>query len=256
MKKTTQNKSEAYTGEALALREHLRELRRLLVISACAVALFSIAMYNFFDPVIGFLYAPFASITQMIEGNTLFAHHVFEGFLTRIKISVFVGLVFASPVLIFLLIRFIFPALTKKERGITLWTLISSAALVFGGFYYGYYTILPIVIDFFTSAGFFPNHIGLMLNYERNIMYVFRFLFLVLITFQLPVLMVILMMSKVVTRISLFKIGRFVIIGLFLFSAFITPPDFVSQIMIALPMILLYYFALLVALVFRFGGEK
>jgi len=256
MKKDPEKNDNTYEGEALSLKEHLRELRHLLIIAACSVALFSAAMYNFFDPVVAFLYEPFSGIPQTIEGSTLFAHHVFEGFLTRIKISVFVGLVLSSPILIFLLIRFVFPALTRRERRVTLWTLISSAALVFGGFYYGYYTILPMVIDFFTSAGFFPNQIGLMLNYERNIMYVFRFLFLVLVTFQLPVLMVILMMSNVVTRKTLFKLSRFVVIGLFFFSAIITPPDFVSQIMIALPMMVLYYFALLVAFVFRFGGEK
>ncbi|MFO7849955.1 MAG: twin-arginine translocase subunit TatC [Spirochaetia bacterium] len=256
MKKHSENNNEAYSGEALALREHLRELRRLIVIAACSVAVFSAAMYNFFDPVVAFLYTPFSGIPQTVEGSTLFAHHVFEGFLTRLKISVFVGLVLSSPIIIFLLIRFVFPALTKRERRITLWTLVSSAVLVFGGFYYGYYTILPIVINFFTSAGFFPENIGMMLNYERNIMYVFRFLFLVLITFQLPVLMVILMMSNVVSRKTLFKASRFVVIGLFLFSAMITPPDFVSQVMIALPMMVLYYLALLISLVFRFGGEQ
>ncbi|MEX2442468.1 MAG: twin-arginine translocase subunit TatC [Alkalispirochaeta sp.] len=245
-----------YDGARLALREHLLELRCLLIIGACSVALISAVMYNFFDPVIMFIFKPFAGIPQTIDGSTLFAHHVFEGFLTRIKISVFVGLVVSSPILVFLLIRFVFPALTRRERKVALWTLLSSAALVFGGFYYGYYSILPLVIDFFTSAGFFPSKIGLMLNYERNIMYVFRFLFLVLVTFQLPVLMVILMASHVVTRKMFFKISRFVVIGLFVFSAVITPPDFVSQIMIALPMMVLYYFALLVALVFRFGGEK
>ncbi|HDQ13473.1 MAG TPA: twin-arginine translocase subunit TatC [Sediminispirochaeta sp.] len=255
MKKHNIECSDSYNGEVMALRQHLRELRQVLVVSAMSVLLFAVAMYNYFDPVIAFLYSPFANIPQIVTGNTLFAHHVFEGFLTRIKISVFVGLIFSSPILIFLLIRFIFPALTKREKRITLWTLISSAALVFGGFYYGYYSILPIAIDFFTSAGFFPDHIGLMLNYERNIMYVFRFLFLVLVTFQLPVLMVILMMSNIIHRGTLFRMGRFVVIGLFLFSAIITPPDFVSQVMIALPMIVLYYFALLVAVIFGFGKE-
>lgn len=256
MKNDRKMEDKIYDGDRLALREHLRELRNLLIIGACSVALFSVVMYNFFDPVITFLFEPFAGIPQTIDGSTLFAHHVFEGFLTRIKISVFVGLVVSSPILVFLLIRFIFPALTRRERKITLWTLLSSTALVFGGFYYGYYTILPMVIDFFTSAGFFPNSIGIMLNYERNIMYVFRFLFLVLVTFQLPVLMVILMASNVVTRKTFYRISRFVVIGLFAFSAVITPPDFVSQVMIALPMMVLYYFALLVAVVFRFGGEK
>ncbi len=249
-------KSDMYNGEAMALREHLRELRQVIIVSALSVVLVSAAMYYFFDTVIAFLYSPFSGIPQLIEGNILYAQHVFEGFLTRIKISVFVGLVFSSPLLIFLIIRFIFPALTRREKRITLWTLLFSAALVFGGFFYGYYSILPIAVDFFTGAGFLPEKIGLLLSYDRNIMYVFRFIFLVLITFQLPVLMVIFLMSNIVTRKTLLRMGRFVIIALFLFSAVITPPDFVSQVMIALPMVVLYYFALLLSVFFGFGGEK
>jgi sec-independent protein translocase protein TatC len=253
--RTTPKITPETTQELMELKQHLRDLKRLLLLSLAAVVIFSVAAYNYFDPIIAFLYAPFSGIPQLGEGNTLFVHHLFEGFMTRLKISVLAGMIFASPVIIFLLIRFIFPALTRRERRITFWTLTSCALLVFGGFYYGYYTILPIVMRFVTGTGFMPDNVGLMLNYERNVMYVFRFLFLVLVTFQLPVLMEVLMIAGVVTRKTLFRISRFVVVGLFLFSAIITPPDFISQVMIALPMMFLYYFALLIAVIFRFGGE-
>jgi sec-independent protein translocase protein TatC len=132
-----------------------------------------------------------------------------------------------------------------------------SGILVLLGFYYSYYTILPVVIKFFTSVGFLPDNVGVLLNYQSNIIYIFKFILLIMVTFQFPVLLEMMMVTNMVQRRTLLKFSRYVIVGVFLVAAIITPPDFISQCMIALPMMVLYFLALLVAKIFKFGeGEE
>jgi len=243
--------------EELPLRTHLRELRNVLIFSFLAVVAGSIVGFVFFDPIVTFLYDPFKNIQGPDASNTLFVNHLFEGFLTKLKIAVYSGAVLASPLVIFFILRFLFPAFHRREKRVILTTLIVSSVLVLAGFYYSYYTILPVVIRFFTSVGFLPDNVGILLNYQANIIYIFKFILLMMITFQFPVLLEMLMVTNIVQRRTLLRFSRYVTVGVFLLAAIITPPDFISQCMIALPMMVLYFLALLIAKIFRFGeGES
>ncbi len=241
----------------LPLSSHLRELRNVLIASFLAVIAGSVVGFVFFDPIVAFLYEPFKNVQSIDTANTLFVNHLFEGFMTKLKIAIFSGLVLASPVIIFTILRFLFPAFNKKERRMILLTLTVSAVLVLLGFYYSYYTILPVVIKFFTSVGFLPENVGVLLNYQSNIIYIFKFILLIMVTFQFPVLLEMMMVTNMIERRTLLKFSRYVVVGVFLVAAIITPPDFISQCMIALPMMVLYFLALMVAKIFKFGeGEK
>lgn len=242
--------------QVMAFKAHLKVLKKTLIISLISLVCGSVICFIFFDPIVEFLYEPFLSIEGSGMDDTLFISNIFEGFLTKLKISVLSGFTLSFPIIVFKILQFIFPALGKKEKKVILFTLLVSTILVFVGFYYSYYMILPITIDFFTSVGFLPDNVGILLNYQNNIIYIFKFIFLIMVTFQFPVLMEMLMVTNIVERKTLIGFSRFIIVGVFLLSAIITPPDFISQCMIAFPMIFLYFLAILIAKVFRFGERK
>ena len=254
-------KNEHTVGEdalpEMSLREHLKELRQVVMVSFLALVLFSGVSLYFFDPIVNFLYAPFRVITGLHTEDTLFVNFLFEGFLTKLKISIMAGLTLSVPIILFMVVRFILPALHKRERRVLFAAIFVGALLVMVGFYYGYYSILPLTVKFFTSRGFLPDNVGYMLNYQRNIIYIFRFILLIMVSFQFPILLEALMILNVVERRTLFRASRFVIVLVFIAAALITPPDFISQCIIAAPLIVLYYLALLIAKIFRFGeGER
>ncbi|WP_319477893.1 twin-arginine translocase subunit TatC [Marispirochaeta aestuarii] len=241
----------------LSVRQHLRELRSVILISAAALALFSVVSFYFFDPIVNFLYAPFLAIEGLNTEDTLFVNFLFEGFLTKLKVSILSGFTLSIPVMLFMIVRFVLPALRRKEKRVLFLAIFTGTLLVGVGFYYGYYTILPLTIKFFTNRGFLPENVGLMLNYQRNILYIFRFILIIMVSFQFPILLEALMILNVLERKTLFKASRFVIVLVFILAAFITPPDFISQCIIAAPLILLYFLAIFVAKIFRFGeGER
>jgi sec-independent protein translocase protein TatC len=235
--------------------DHLRELRLRLIVSLVAVLCGAIVCYIFFKPIVNFLYAPFQEIERLAGGEEiLFVNTLFEGFLTRIKVALLAGIVFSLPVHIYNIIRFVLPGLKKREKKIILIALSASFALIVFSVYYGYFKIIPISIKFLSGAVFIPSRVGMLLNYGRNVFYIFQFLLITLVLFQMPVVLEILMIMNVLSRKTLLHSSRYIIIAIFILSAILTPPDFVSQVSVALPLIALIFLSLLIARIFNFGS--
>ena len=239
--------------ETQPVMAHIKELRTVFFVSIIALAVCSTVSFYFFDPIINFLYKPFSTMEGLETSDTLFVNFLFEGFITKLKISVMAGLTLAAPVIIFMLVRFTLPALKRKEKNVLFGALVCGALLVLVGFYYGYFYILPLTVKFFTSRGFLPENVGFMLNYQRNVIYIFRFILIIMLSFQFPILLEVLLVLNIVSRKALFKASRFVIVLVFIVSALITPPDFISQCIISMPLIFLYFCALFIAKIFHFG---
>jgi len=256
MKKSKKNKPEADILIEQPVLTHIKELRKVFLVSFIALVICSCIGFYFFDPIVNFLYKPFSALEGLETTDTLFVNFLFEGFLTKLKIAVMAGLTLSAPIILFMMVRFAMPALKRKEKNVLFGALTSGAILVLVGFYYGYFYILPLTVKFFTSRGFLPENVGFMLNYQKNILYIFRFILMIMLSFQFPILLEALMVLNVISRKALFKASRFVIVLVFIVSALITPPDFISQCIIALPLIFLYFCAIFIAKIFRFGeGE-
>lgn len=244
------------TAPELTFLEHLGELRRRLISSLIAILLAAVLCFLFYDVVFRFFFAPFETLQgPEFTGKTLFINSLFEGFLTKLKISLLTGLVLSLPVHLYNAVKFVFPGLRAKERKVVKITLIASFLLIAGSIYYGYEKIIPLSIRFLTSSGFIPSDVGLLLNYGKNIFYILQFLLIALLLFQLPLVVELCMVLNLVKRKTMLKIAKFFIFGVFLLSAVLTPPDLVSQISIALPLIFLYYLTIVIARIFRFGEE-
>jgi sec-independent protein translocase protein TatC len=234
--------------------DHLRELRKRIIVSMIAVLCAAVVSYIFFDYIVAFLFEPFRGIEALsTREDILFINTIFEGFLVRIKVAILAGIVFSLPVHVFNVIKFVLPGLTAKEKKIILTSLIVSFCLIVFSFYYGYFNVIPISIGFLSSSGFIPEDVGLLLNYGKNIFVIFQFLMITVILFQLPIILEILMIMNVLSRKTLLKASRFIVVGIFVLSAILTPPDFVSQISIALPLVGLFFLTILIARIFNFG---
>ena len=235
--------------------EHLRELRRRIITSLAAVLICSVIAFVFYGVILDFLLDPLRQLTDKIDGHYLYVNTLFEGFLVKLKISLIAGAIFSLPVHVYHGIRFVFPGLNRREKKIILISLSASFVMIVFGFFYAYYTVIPVSVRFLTGSGFIPETVGLLLNFDRNIFYIFQFLLVFLLLFQLPIVLVVLMLTHAVQRATLLKSSRYVVIAIFILSAIVTPPDVVSQLSLAVPLVGMFFFAILIAKVFRLGEE-
>lgn len=238
----------------ISIIDHINELRKRIVHIVVWILLGTIVGFLTYDWTIATLIVPFQENIVTEFGKELFVQTLFEGFITKFKLSMSIGVIIALPAIIYHVLRFVFPALRKKERIALILGLLTSIALAAGSCYLTFFKLIPFILTFMTSSGFVPTNVGLMLNFQNSIFYVVQFVIYSLILFQFPILLEILLAYNVLTRQQLIKFSRFVVVGIVIISAIVTPPDVVSQIAISLPLITLYFLSILVAKIFRWGN--
>jgi sec-independent protein translocase protein TatC len=224
------------------LMEHLIELRRRLI--WCFVALgvaFGICL-NYAEPIFGFLVQPLLKAGQ---GKLIYTD-IFEAFFVNLKVAFFAALMLAFPVISTQLWRFVAPGLYANEKRAFLPFLLLTPVLFGGGAALAYYVAMPIALHFLLSfegtvGGVEQEALPAIGNY---LSFVTRFLFGFGVAFLLPILLMLLERAGIVTRDQLKSGRRFAIVGAFAIAAVLTPPDALSQFLLAIPLILLYEFAL------------
>lgn len=237
----------------LTFLDHLKELRRRLIISFAGAAICSVIIFIFYPIIIEWLTIPLKTISTSIQQHQFFVHSFFEGFITKFKFSIIGGIVLAFPIFLYEAIRFIFPGLTKKEKRVIGTALLAGLILAAGSLYFAYFKILPFSVGFLTAGQFIPDNVGVLLNFNQNLFFIFNFLLAAMILFQFPILLELLLYFNIVSRKTMWKSTRYVVLIAFIITAVITPPDVISQITLAVPLIGLYFLTLLIAVIFRFG---
>jgi sec-independent protein translocase protein TatC len=237
---------------SMPILEHIRELRNIILTSLAAYLIACVAAFVFSNQIIDLFTRPFADVGSLVD-KTLVVSSIAEGFVAQLKITVIAGLILSMPVHIFGIIRFVFPGLTGRERRIVLSFLVFSLILIAVGAYLAYFKIVPLAVRFLTSPYFVPRSVGFLLNYQTNIFYIFSFILWAVLALQAPLIMEILLVMNVLKRRQVWKVSRYIIVCIFILAAIITPPDFVSQLGVALPLLFFYFLALFIAKIFRFG---
>ncbi len=235
--------------------DHLKDLRKTLLISFYFLIASFIIAYIFYHEVVFFLARPFETLNNNIKINesNLFINSLLEAFFIKIKISLFTGAILSSPIHFSNILNFILPALKPKEKKIVFIFIGSSFLLIIFSFLFSYQKIIPLSISFLSSVGFIPDKVGLLLNYQSNIFFVLQFLIASLILFQFPIILNLLLLLNFVKLDFLVKKSRIIVILICVLSAIITPPDPISLISFALPLVALFYFSLLIAKFFNWG---
>ena len=240
---------------SMSIFDHLRELRKRVIISVSGTLLCAIPAFLLYEFFVEFFSTPFLSLPKNQLSQQLFVNSILEGFFIKFKFAFIFGLLFSLPLHLFHIIRFVFPGLKRREKLFIVVSLIVSLILSVISLYFGYFWVLPISVQFLTSSQFIPDNIGILLNFHHNIFYVLQVLFYGFVAFQFPILLEVLLFLNILNRKQLLRSARYIIVGIFVLSAIVTPPDVITQLSLSLPLIGLFFLTLLIAKLFGWGND-
>lgn len=224
------------TDAPMPLVAHLRELRDRFRNALIAVFVAFLGLFPFANELYTYVSEPLRSLLP--EGSSMIATEVTSPFLTPFKLSLVLAVFVAMPVILAQLWGFIAPGLYKSEKRIAIPLLTSSIVLFYAGVAFAYYVVFPLLFGFFTTVG--PGDISVMTDINRYLDFVLKLFFAFGLAFEVPVAAVILILTGVVTADQLANNRSYVIVGCFVMGMLLTPPDVISQTLLALPMWLLF----------------
>jgi sec-independent protein translocase protein TatC len=220
----------------LPLSEHLEELRKRLIRSLLALGAGAGLCYNWAEDIYRWLLRP---LLVHLPGNSrLIFTELTEAFLTYFKVALWGGFILACPVIFYQLWRFISPGLYRKERKVVLICAAWSTVGLLAGMAFGYFVAIPQVFSFF--LGFGRSVIVPMPSMKESLSLILRLLLIFGVMFELPLLMYLLGRAAILTPALLRKGRKAAVLGVVLLAAVLTPPDVASQILIAVPLYVLY----------------
>jgi sec-independent protein translocase protein TatC len=232
---------------ALPITDHLKELRNRLAWVIGALVLGTIVSFNFAEQIFGYLLAP-ATDALGAKGSKLQAIAPTEIFFTYIKCALLSGFILTLPVSFYQLWSFVAPGLYDNERKAVLPFVFFSSALFAGGAFFGYSLVFPLVFQFFNS---WDNEWVVSAWTMREVFSLTTRLFLAFgVAFELPLFVFFLSITGILSAKQLFKATPYAILMVFILGALLTPPDFVSQLFLAVPMVFLYLAGVGVAWIF------
>jgi sec-independent protein translocase protein TatC len=244
----------------MSLVDHLTELRRRLLYSVVAFVLLFFVCFYFAGTFFNFLVEPLAQVWEGQEGRQLIYTALTEKFFTEIKVAFFAAAFISFPVLASQIWMFVAPGLFTREKMAFLPFLIATPILFFFGGIFVYYVLLPVAWQFFASfeqlAGEGALAISLVPKVNEYLSLVMRLIFAFGLSFELPVILLILVKVGMTSPAGLRKKRRYAIVVAFIAAAILTPPDPISQLALALPIILLYETSILVASYMVRGRDK
>ena len=232
-------------AENNSFTSHFVELRSRLLNSLIFIFIVFIISYIFAEHIYGFLVEPYANAVKndQIPRRLIFTA-LHETFITYIKVAFFAAIFLGSPILLIQIYKFIAPGLYKNEKKAILPYLVSTPILFLLGGLLVYYLVMPLAIKFFLSFETLGTHTSLPIQLEAKVneylSLVMRLIFAFGISFQLPILLNLLARVGIVNSKYLKTRRRYVIVIIFAIAAILTPPDPITQIGLAIPLLLLY----------------
>ena len=235
----------------MPLLDHLVELRRRLVYSFLALIVMFFVSYFFSEGIFRFLVQPYADLVEGEEGRRLIFTALHEAFFTYIKVAAFSALFFGFPIFASQLWLFVAPGLYRNEKGAFLPFLVATPILFIMGGAMVYYIVMPLAFTFFLSfeslGGDGALPIQLEAKVDQYLSLAMRLIFAFGVSFELPVLMTLLARAGMVSAAGLADKRKYAMVLAFVAAAILTPPDVISQIMLAVPIIILYEISILSA---------
>ncbi|SVA30720.1 uncharacterized protein METZ01_LOCUS83574, partial [marine metagenome] len=227
--------SETRQQEKMSIVQHLIELRSTLLRSVIAIVVFFLVLFPFADDIYTFIAAP---IVQAIPGSNLIAIGVISPFLTPLKMSLILAIYIAMPYLLYQLWSFTAPALYRQEKKLILPLVISSTILFYIGLLFSFYIVFPVIFTFLSSVG--PASVDFAPDIQYYLDFILKVSFAFGVAFEVPIATILLIMFGATTAERLKKNRAYIIIGSFALGMILTPPDVISQILIAIPIWLLF----------------
>ena len=233
--------------EEMTFVQHLIELRDKLLHSVIAIFIVFLGIFPFANEVYSFIAAP---IINVLPADTnIIAIGVISPFLTPLKMSLIFAVYLAMPYLLYQIWSFIAPALYKHERQMIIPLIVSSTILFYAGILFSFYVVFPVIFGFLSSIG--PSIVDFTPDIQYYLDFVLKVSFAFGIAFEVPIATILLIMFGITTVEKLKNNRPYVIIGAFILGMLLTPPDIISQVLIAIPMWLLFEAGLIFAPMFK-----
>jgi len=229
------------------LIDHLVELRTRLLQVILSVLIIFLPLFYVANDIYSYISEPLRQFLP--EGATMIATDVASPFLTPFKLSLVLSIFVAMPYIFHQVWSFIAPGLYSNEKKVAIPLLISSIFLFYTGIAFAFYVVFPLVFGFFTAAA--PEGVTVMTDINRYLDFVLKLFFAFGIAFEIPIATVLLIWTGATSAASIASKRAYVIVGCFVVGMILTPPDIISQVLLAIPMWLLFETGILFARTFK-----
>lgn len=233
--------------------EHLVELRDRLLRALLAVVIFIFVLFPFANDLYAILAEPL--LAQMPEGATMIATEVAAPFLTPFKLVLVLSIFLSMPVILYQVWAFVAPGLYKKEKKLVYPLMITSTLLFYLGMAFAYYVVFPLMFLFFQAVS--PEGVEIMTDISRYLDFVLKIFFAFGLAFEVPIATILVVWAGFTTPEALVAKRPYVIVGAFVLGMLLTPPDLISQTLLALPMWVLFELGVVFSRMYvRDGGQE
>jgi sec-independent protein translocase protein TatC len=227
----------------LPLTSHLQELRKRLILSFIAIGVGFALCYTFADSIFNILASPL--MKMMPKGGSLIFISVAEAFFTYMKVAFIAGIIVTSPFVLYQIWAFVAPGLYQKEKKYVIPFVLGGSFFFALGILFGYFVAIPIGFKFL--LGYATDFIKPMPSMKEYLSFSIKFLLAFGLVFEFPVVLVLLARIGVVDAKILARKRKYAILLIFIFAAVMTPPDIISQVLMALPLMGLYELSILLS---------
>lgn len=236
--------------EETTLLSHLIELRSRLLKIAAAVVLVFLVLLPWSRKIFALVSEP---LREVLPGNAMIATAVASPLLTPFKLTFFVALFIAMPIVLYQVWAFVAPGLYKKEKRFAMPLLASSIGLFYLGIAFAYYVVFPLIFGFFTAVA--PEGVEVQTDISLFLDFITTIVFAFGLAFEVPIATVLIVWTGLTTPEKLGKARPYVFLGAFIVGMLITPPDIISQTLLAVPVYLLYELGIFMARIFAIKEE-
>ncbi|MCU4313932.1 twin-arginine translocase subunit TatC [Acinetobacter bereziniae] len=228
--------------EKMSFTEHLVILRQHLFKTVALLLILFFCLLPFANHTYQILSEPLRA--QLPTSSSMIATDVTATFMAPFKLNFYIAIMLAMPFIIYQIWSFIKPGLYEKEKLLTFPLLVGSIVLFYLGIAFAYFLVLPSILHFFISVS--PETVAPMTDINSYLTFCLKLFLVFGLTFEIPIITLLLILIGIVSTQSLIEKRRFIIVGCFFIAMFVTPPDAISMIMLAIPMWLLFEIGLLV----------
>ncbi len=217
--------------EEMGIIDHLEELRSALIAVVAAWLAGSLVLWFFSEGAVDFL-------LKSIPLESLYFHAPVEAFMVRLKLSFILGFLASFPYILFRIWQFVAPGLFSREKRVVVPLISASTILFYIGVLFAYWILIPVVLNFLIKFG--TRMINPLISVDKYFLFVARLCFAFGVVFQLPIIVIFLTYTGLISPTSVLKQWRWATVAIFTFGAILTPPDPASQLLMAVPLLLLF----------------
>ncbi len=250
MSEETKTSDEPEALEETTLLSHLVELRSRLLKIAAAVVLVFVVLIPWSRDIFALVSEP---LRDVLPGNTMIATAVASPLLTPFKLTFFVALFIAMPIVLYQVWAFVAPGLYIKEKRFAIPLLASSIVLFYLGIAFAYFLVFPLMFTFFTAVA--PEGVEVQTDITLFLDFITTIVFAFGLAFEVPIATVLIVWTGLTTPTKLGKARPYVFLGAFIVGMFLTPPDVISQTLLAVPVYFLYELGIMMARIFASKKE-